>query len=138
MAQTRLSPQRAPQRRPAPRPAPLRVVRPDHRVRTVGALGSVFLLLVFAALFVVAGLHAVLVQTQAEIDSITTGNATLQEQRDLLLAELAWHDSPKDLETLASEAGLVLAADPAMLAPVPAGTLAAPDSTDPFSAGSAG
>ncbi len=127
-----------PARQPAPRQAPLSVVRPDDRARTVGVMSTVFVVLIFATLFAVAGLHAVLVQTQAEIDAIHTENSALEVQRNRLLASQASHDSPEGLEELALAAGLVPAADVVMLAPVPVGALVGPDSVDPFAGVSTG
>ena len=101
-------------------------------------MGTVFVLLVFTSLIGVAGLHAVLVQTQAEIDAIHTENSALEVERNRLIASQAWHDSPEGLEELAAAAGLVLAADVVMLAPVPAGALAAPTTVDPFAEGGGG
>jgi len=141
MAQARTAPARAtarPARQAAPRRAPLSVVRPDDRARTVGIMGTVFVVLVFTSLIGVAGLHAVLVQTQAEIDSIHAENGELEVERNRLLASQAWHDSPEGLEELAAAAGLVLAADVVMLAPVPVGALAAPTTVDPFARGGGG
>ncbi len=141
MAQTRPAPVRTaarPARQPSPRQAPLRVVRPDDRARTVGVMSTVFVMLIFTTLFAVAGLHAVLVQTQAEIDAIHTENSALEKERNSLLASQAWHDSPEGLEELALGAGLVPAGEVLMLAPVPIGALRAPESVDPFAGVGAG
>ena len=124
--------------RPAqPRRANLRVVRPDHRIRVVGAFGTGVVLALFAMLFIVASLHAVLVQTQAQIDAQRAANAEIQASVDTVTAELARIDSPEGLEAWALDAGLVQAPEVVILTPIAPGTLAAPASTDPF-AGAAG
>ena len=87
-------PVRRPAARPArpsqPRPANLRVVHPDHRIRVVGMLGTSVVVALFAVLFVVAALHAVLVQTQAQIDAQRAANAAVQAE----LAAVTARDPP--------------------------------------------
>ena len=53
----------APSRAPAEETTPLRVVRAPERARSVGVMGTVFVVFVFATLFALAALHAVLVET---------------------------------------------------------------------------
>ena len=67
-----------PARQAQPRRADLRIVRPDHRVAVVGTLGSAVAITIFVVLFVIAGLHAVLVQTQAQIDAQRAANAQVK------------------------------------------------------------
>ncbi len=127
---------------PAPRPrtspatarksAELRVVRVNNRVRTVGTLGTIVGSFMFLLLFMLAGLHAVLVQTQATLDSVDAEISSLQVQRNEALAQLAWHDSPDGLAEAASKAGLALATDVETLAPVVEGDLMPPARPDPF------
>ena len=119
----------------APRRAPLQVVRPDTRIRTVGAIGSTLLLVVFVTLFVLAAIHAMLVQGQAQIDAINAENVVLESKVTRAVASLAAADSPEGLATQAAAAGLVESASLVMLAPVPDGALAAPILVDPFGAG---
>lgn len=126
-----------PARQAQPRPANLRVVRPDHRVRVVGALGTAVVVTFFAVLFVIAGLHAVLVQTQAQIDAQRAANAVVQAELDAVVADLAWSDSPEGLEQWARDAGLVQAPEVPTLVPMAPGALPPPASADPF-AGAAG
>ncbi len=124
-----------PQTRPlraAPRRAPLQVVRPDTRIRTVGAIGSSVLLIGFATLFVLAAVHAMLVQGQAQIDTINAENAVLETELTKAVAALAAADSPEGLAMQAEAAGLVESASLVMLAPVVDGALAAPTQEDPF------
>ena len=115
-------PVRRPAARPArpsqPRPANLRVVRPDHRIRVVGMLGTSVVVALFAVLFVVAALHAVLVQTQAQIDAQRAANAAVQAELAAVTADLARVDSPEGLEQWAIDAGLVLAPEVVILSPV--------------------
>ena len=103
----------------------------------VGALGSAVVITFFGVLFAIAGLHAVLVQTQAQIDAQRAANAEVQEQLDEVVAHLAWIDTPEGLEHWARTSGLIEAPEVVSLAPIPAGALAAPASGDPF-AGSTG
>ena len=121
-----------PARQAQPRRADLRVVRPDHRVLVVGALGTAVVVTFFAVLFVVAGLHAVLVQTQAKIDAQRSANAEIQVQLDEVTADLAWIDTPEDLEQWARTNGLIEAPEVVSLMPVAPGALPAPTSANPF------
>lgn len=124
----------------APRTAPvtsreradLRVIRAHHRARTVGTLSTIVGTFILLLLFMLAGLHAVLVQTQATLDSVDAEISTLEVQRNEALAELAWHDSPDGLAEAASLAGLALATDVEMLAPVAEGELGPPIRPNPF------
>ena len=119
--------------RNASRKAELRVVTAEDRVRTVGTIGSIVAAFFFVVLFALAGLHAVVVQTQAELDGVNADIASLEEQRVMRLADLAWADSAVGLETTAIAAGLVPAADsPVILPPVAAGELTPPQFADPF------
>lgn len=128
----------APKRAAGPQKAPLRIVRTPERVRSVGAMGSLFALFVFATLFALAALHAVLVQTQARIDALDRENAELQETLETRIAEEAWLDSPDGLREIAVGAGLVEAPDVVALVRVPGGLLAPPTSADPFRPEAAG
>lgn len=124
-----------PLRRAAPtaaRPAPLRVVRGENRARTVGAIGSIVAGFFFAVLFALAGLHAVVVQTQARLDAVNADIAALEEVRIHALAERARFDSPEGIAELASAAGLVEAPMPVLLAPVAPGMLEPPPVSNPF------
>ena len=121
-------------RRAAPKKADLRVVRADDRVRTVGAIGSIVASFFFVVLFALAGLHAVVVQTQAELDEVNSDITELEEERVMRLADLAWADSAVGIETTALAAGLVPAGKTVILTPVPPGDLAAPAFVDPFAA----
>ena len=128
----RRQPALRPARQAQPRRADLRVVRPDRRVVVVGALGTAVIITFFAVLFAIAGLHAVLVQTQARIDAQRAANAEVQEQLDDVVAQLAWIDTPEGLEHWARTSGLIEAPEVVSLAPVPIGALAAPTTDDPF------
>ena len=122
----------SPARPSQPRPANLRVVRPDHRIRVVGMVGTSVAVTLLVVLFVVAALHAVLVQTQAQIDAQRAANAAVQAELTVVTADLARVDSPEGLEQWAIDAGLVLAPEVVILSPVAPGTLAPPMSGDPF------
>ena len=103
-----------PARQVQPRRADLRIVRPDHRVAVVGTLGSAVAITIFVVLFVIAGLHAVLVQTQAQIDAQRAANAQVQEELDDVVAALAWIDTPEGLEHWALTSGLIEAPVPTL------------------------
>ena len=105
-------------------------------MRTVGAISSMVASFFFVVLFALAGLHAVVVQTQAELDSVNADIAELEELRVLREADLAWAESAVGLETTALAAGFVPAGDTVILAPVPPGELTPPASVDPFVPGS--
>jgi len=118
--------------KPQERRANLRVVRTNERVRVVGAVGTFVGAILMTTLLLLAGLHAVLVQTQAKLDSLDTEIAGLEVQRNEALAELAWHDSPEGLAESAAAAGFVHATDLKVLAPVAEGSLLPPAGLDPF------
>ena len=118
--------------RPEPRRAPLRVVRPDPRSRALGRMSTLVLIGLFAILFAIAGLHAVLVQTQAHLDAQRADNLVVAEQIDALEAQLAWIESPAGIEEWAETIGLVRAPGYVVLSPVADGALAAPAVADPF------
>ena len=118
--------------KPQKRGADLRVVRANERVRTASTLGTIIVSIIMGVLLMLAGLHAVLVQTQAQLDSLDTEIAQLEVQRNEGLAELAWHDSPKGLAEAAAAAGLVHATDRTPLSPVAEGALAPPSEVNPF------
>lgn len=121
--------------KPTPRRAPLQIVRPDTRIRTVGAIGSSVLLIGFATLFILAAVHAMLVQGQAQIDAVSAENAVLEAEVTQAVAALAAADSPEGLASQAAAAGLVESGSLVMLAPMPVGALVAPTEADPFGAG---
>lgn len=118
------------------RPA-LRVVRPDERARTVGAISTAVACFFFVVMFALAGLHAVVVQTQAELDAVNAEIGTLEDVRIHALADLAWAESAAGLAEAAAQAGYVPAADPENLPLVPPGRLDTPGSSDPFRPGGA-
>jgi len=113
------------------RRAPLQVVSPPARS---GALLRMSMVMVglFTILFAVAAVQAVLVQTQAHLDSRQAENLAVAEQIDALEAELAWIESPAGIEAWAKATGLVRAPGYVILSPVTEGALAAPVVADPF------
>jgi|GEM_PF-1961153 len=131
-AQRRNSATVRPARRAAAAPAPLRVVRPGERTHAVGATGTIVVLLAFVIMFTLAGLHAMAVQTQAQVDATRQDIAQMVEQRNRLTADLSWLDSPEGIEESARAAGLVQAGDFEMLGRVPAGELEPPQGDNPF------
>ena len=91
----------------------------------------------FAVCLALAVLHAVLVENQASLDDLIAHNEQRYTQIDQLQAEIAYLDSPEGLADQAQLAGLVPAAELAVLTPVGPDRLAPPD-TDPFDLGSSG
>lgn len=120
----------------APKRADLKVVHSVERVRTVGAISSIVASFFFVVLFALAGLHAVVVQTQADLDAVNADITALEELRVARQADLAWADSAVGLEVTALAAGLVPAGNTVILAPLPPGALDPPASIDPFVPGS--
>jgi hypothetical protein len=124
--------------KPAPKAAPkradLRVVRTDDRVRTVGAISSAVAAFFFLVMFALAGLHAVVVQTQSELDTVNREISHLEEVRIVALADLAYSGSAIGVEATALAAGFVPAARQVNLPLVPPGQLEPPASGDPFAA----
>lgn len=104
---------------------------PRRRRRSLGDVGSLLTICLFLGCLFLAVLHAVLVQNQARLDDLVNQNQQRQEQVDLLLAEIAYLDSPEGVAEQASSVGLVPAAEVVTLAPVRPGALSAPLS-DPF------
>lgn len=135
-AATRTGSRSAPRATPKPqaKKGNLRVVRTDDRVRTVGAISSVVAVFFFVLLLSLAALHAVVVQTQADLDEVNADITALEELRVVRQADLAWADSAVGLEVTALAAGLVPAAETVILAPIAPGLLTPPLSVDPFAA----
>jgi hypothetical protein len=131
-----------PARRSAPKAAPerarLRVVRPDDRVRTVGAISTAVAGFFFVVMFALAGLHAVVVQTQAVLDEVNADISALEETRINTLAEQARASSAVGISAAAQAAGYVPAPEVVNLVAVPPGRLAPPIGSDPFAGGAAG
>ncbi|MDG2027379.1 MAG: hypothetical protein P8J50_09735 [Acidimicrobiales bacterium] len=132
----------APKRSTAPRKAAaaqprLRVVRHDERVRTVGTISTMVAAFFFVVMLALAGLHAIVVQTQADLDGVNDQIADLETGRVHALAELAWAESAAGLSEVAAAAGYVPAADHEHLALVAPAALEAPVTVDPFRPGSA-
>lgn len=98
----------------------------------MGAISTIVAMFFFALLFALAGLHAVVVQTQSELDDVNAEIADLEERRILTLAERVWSESVEGLAVAATSAGYVPAPDVVTLARVPIGQLAPPSSADPF------
>lgn len=97
----------------------------------MGSFGTFAALLLFLALLGLAGLHAVLVQNQAELDDLVSANRARQERVDDLQGRIAILDSPAGVGEQAVGAGLVLAPEVVTLSPVAAGILGLPG-PDPF------
>ena len=78
-----------------------------------------------------AGLHAVLVQNQAQLDEVIAENVMRREKIDSLLADIAYIDSPQGIQEQADALGLEPATQVATLIPVKFGELP-PPGVDPF------
>lgn len=128
-ARTATAPRRAPRRTPTSRP--LEVVHPRNPPRSVGALGTAIGLFLFVTLLALAGLHAVLVQTQAGLDELGEQNALRRERIEQLVAEVAHLDSPEGVAEQAFASGLVAAPEVVTIAPLAPGALEPPP-LDPF------
>lgn len=139
-----------PQRRASPRTAgapATRSVRPSPHLkvapspgsarRSIGGISTLVASGLFAVCLALAALHAVLVENQASLDDLIELNEQRYERIDELQAEIAYLDSPEGLAEQARSAGLVPAADLAVLTPVGPDRLPSPDA-DPFSLGSSG
>jgi len=128
----------APASRPE-RPSPdLKVARsPAAARRSIGGIGTLAALGLFAVCLALAALHAVLVENQASLDDLIEHNEQRFERIDQLQAEIAYLDSPEGLADQAQSAGLVPAGDLAVLTPVGPNRLPPPDA-DPFDLKSSG
>lgn len=91
----------------------------------------------FAVCLALAALHAVLVENQASLDDLIEHNEQRFERIDQMQAEIAYLDSPEGLADQAQSAGLVPAADLAVLTPVGPDRLP-PPRADPFDLESSG
>ena len=134
------SPRAAGANRPAPnRTSPgLKVARsPVAARRSIGGIGTLVLLGLFAMCLALAALHAVLVENQATLDDLIERNQQRHERIDQLQAEIAYLDSPEGLADQADSAGLVPAAELVVLTPVGADRLP-PPGADPFTLASSG
>ncbi len=116
---------------PKPKPAKLKAVPKARPRRSVGSFATFAALVLFLALLGLAGLHAVLVQNQAELDDLVSANRARGERVDELLGRIAILDSPAGVADQAVRAGLVLAPEVVTLSPVAAGVLG-PSGPDPF------
>ncbi|MPY96250.1 MAG: hypothetical protein GEV08_25260 [Acidimicrobiia bacterium] len=103
--QPRTSAAPAPSRAPAAEPH-LRLVRRQRRART-RLVGSAALGVIFALLFVLAALQAVLVQGQLELDRLDRDMQAREVTRDKLALEVATLESPSRIETTARQLGMV-------------------------------
>ncbi len=123
----------------APRPQPhLRVARaPAASRRSIGGLGTLAAVGLFVVCLALAALHAVLVENQASLDDLIEHNQLRFERIDQLQAEIAYLDSPEGLAEQAQAAGLVPAADLAVLTPIGPDRLP-PPGVDPFDLASSG
>lgn len=105
--------------------------------RSIGGIGTVLALGLFAVCLALAALHAVLVENQASLDDLIELNQQRHERVDQLQAEIAYLDSPEGLADQAHSAGLVPAAELVVLTPVGPDRLPPPDA-DPFALISSG
>ena len=119
----------------APRRANLKVAPSNRAARTDDRIWPAMTVVCSIAVgiaFVVAGLFAGDIQVQAEIDGIEREMIELRQTRIRALAERAWHDSPEGLSDKVGDAGLVPAAEVALLVPLAPGLLEPPRTADPF------
>ena len=121
------------------RPSPDLKVAPSPALarRSIGGVTTLVALGMFAVCLALAALHAVLVENQASLDDLIEHNEQRHAQIDHLQAEIAYLDSPEGLADQAQSAGLVPAADLAVLTPVGPDRLP-PPGADPFDLESSG
>ena len=139
-SQRRASPRTADATNPRPaRTSPdLKVARsPTAARRSIGGIGTLVLLGLFAMCLALAALHAVLVENQATLDDLIEHNQQRHQRIDQLQAEIAYLDSPEGLADQAHSAGLVPAAELVVLTPIGPDRLL-PPGTDPFALASSG
>ena len=105
--------------------------------RSIGDIGTLLALGLFAVCLALAALHAVLVGNQASLDDLIERNQQRQERVDQLHAEIAYLDSPEGLAEQARSAGLVPAAALVVINPIGPGLLP-PPAADPFNLESSG
>ena len=128
----------APATKSEPSSPDLKVARsPAPARRSMGGIGTVAALGLFAVCLALAALHAVLVENQASLDDLIEHNEQRYERIVQLQAEIAYLDSPEGVADQAQSAGLVPAADLAVLTPVGPDRLPPPD-PDPFDLESSG
>ena len=125
----RRSPEAAPQRAALSVAPNKQTAKPNDRIWPALTIVS---LIAIGIAFVVAGLFASDIQTQAEIDHIKREITELRDTRIKILAERAWHDSPEGLAETTTRAGLVPAPEVVLLAPLAPGFLQPPNAIDPF------
>ena len=133
-------PQRHASARTADTPAPTSVRRaPDLKVarspvaarRSLVSIAIMLALGLLVVYMTVAGLHPALVEKQASLDDLIEHNQQRYDRINQLQAEIAYLDSPEGLAEQANNAGLVPAAELAVLTPVGSDRLLPPEA-DPF------
>jgi len=96
----------------------LRVVEPASRRRRGWQVGTIAGLLLFLALFAVAGAHTLIVQQQRHIDDVNARIASAEEEAEALEVALAELQSPERIVREARERlGMVPAPSPVYLRP---------------------
>lgn len=105
---------------PAPRP-PLRLVpppQPERRRPRIGVVGTLALGVMLAGIFVLAAVHALVVQAQFDLDRIDQQVVERRGELDALRLEVARLESPQSIADAAAELGLVTPTDRVWLEPV--------------------
>ena len=116
----------------------LQVARPPVTARrSIGGVGTLLALGLFAVCLALAALHAVLVENQASLDDLIEHNQQRRERINQLQADIAYLDSPEGLAEQAHTVGLVPAAELVVLTPLGPGLLSRP-ADDPFDLKSSG
>jgi cell division protein FtsL len=118
---------------PAPRERHLRAV-PEARRRLANLsprTGVLMTLLLFAALFGVAVSHALLIEGQAELDTLDDQVAAEQDRYERLRLERAQLDSPDRILDEAAQMGMVPADDVTWLTPDQAAPEGVTPTTEP-------
>jgi len=86
-----------------PRRPELRVVDPEARRPRIGRLGTILAGAVFAALFGLAGLQTMIINSQGHLDDLNRQITTEQARSGALRLQLADLQSPQRITTAASE-----------------------------------
>lgn len=123
MATTRAAHTTAPLRRESPDRSGLRhleVVREEARriqFRLTPRAGVTLTVLLFVALFAVAGSHALLVESQVRLDGLDGQVAEEQSRYERLRMDVAQLESPERIMADATAMGMVQPADPVWITP---------------------
>jgi cell division protein FtsL len=111
-------PERVGGRRPTDQGPGLKVVEPTRRRRRNWQVGTVAGLVLFVALFLIAGAQTLIVQQQGHLDGLNDKIDTAEQESERLRVEVAELQSPERIESEAeTRLGMVRASTPVYLLP---------------------